>query len=51
MWPLQIKLLDETIRTMIVDGSLDVIQLIEIIGKKMGISNTVDFSLMNQKEN
>jgi talin len=46
--PLKVKLLDETVKTMIVDDSMSVEQLVEIIGKKMNIKNYEEFSLQTE---
>jgi len=43
--PLKVKLLDETVKTVIVDDSSTVEQLVEVIGKKINIKNFEEFSL------
>jgi talin len=46
--PLKVKLLDDTVKTMIVDDSMSVEQLVEIVGKKMNIKNFEEFSLQTE---
>jgi len=43
--PLKIRLLDQSIRTMLVDDSQTVAELVETIGEKMNIANPEEFSL------
>jgi hypothetical protein len=48
--PLKVKLLDDTVKTMIVDDSMTVEQLVEVIGKKINIKNFEEFSLQTSSE-
>ncbi|KAF2072395.1 hypothetical protein CYY_006287 [Polysphondylium violaceum] len=47
--PQKIKLLDETIKTQLVDESTSVSDIIAGIAKKMGIKNPEEYSFMNSK--
>jgi len=42
--PLKVKLLDETVRTFLIDESSTVADLTEFVGIKMGIKNPEEFS-------
>jgi len=42
---LKIKLLDDTVKTVLVDDSSDVAEITEVIGKRMNIKNPEEFSL------
>eukprot|EP01113_Clastostelium_recurvatum_P020003 TRINITY_DN236_c0_g1_i4.p1 TRINITY_DN236_c0_g1~~TRINITY_DN236_c0_g1_i4.p1 ORF type:complete len:2591 (+),score=1077.50 TRINITY_DN236_c0_g1_i4:231-8003(+) len=43
--PLKVKLMDDTVKTVLVDDSLSVGEIVELIGKKMQIKNFEEFSL------
>lgn len=42
---MKIKLLDDTQKTILLDESLTVTALVDIVGEKMGIGNPEEFSL------
>ncbi|EFA78109.1 talinB [Heterostelium album PN500] len=42
---LKVRLMDETLKTLLVDDSLTVGEIIEIVGKRIGIKNHEEFSL------
>ncbi|EGC38365.1 actin binding protein [Dictyostelium purpureum] len=46
--PLKVRLMDETVKTLLVDDSLTVAEILEIIGKRIGIKNYEEFSLQNE---
>ncbi|KAM9956083.1 hypothetical protein ACTFIW_005939 [Dictyostelium discoideum] len=46
--PLKVRLMDETVKTMLVDDSLTAGEILEIIGKRIGIKNYEEFSLQTE---
>ncbi|GAM22112.1 hypothetical protein SAMD00019534_052870 [Acytostelium subglobosum LB1] len=42
---LKVRLMDETVKTLLIDDSLTVGEIIEIVGKRIGIKNHEEFSL------
>ncbi|GAM16912.1 hypothetical protein SAMD00019534_000870 [Acytostelium subglobosum LB1] len=46
---LKVKLMDETLKTLLIDDSLSVGEIIEIIGKRIGIKNHEEFSLQAEQ--
>jgi len=48
--PIKVKLLDETIRTFMIDESEQVFDIVEMIGKKMSLRNPEEFSLQYNEE-
>ncbi|KAF2072336.1 hypothetical protein CYY_006349 [Polysphondylium violaceum] len=47
---LKVRLMDETVKTLLVDDSLTVGEIVEIIGKRIGIKNYQEFSLTSEKQ-
>jgi talin len=45
--PLKISLVDGTVKTVLIDDSFVVSEIVEHVGKKMGINNPEEFSLMH----
>eukprot|EP00002_Diphylleia_rotans_P006509 TRINITY_DN1586_c0_g2_i1.p1 TRINITY_DN1586_c0_g2~~TRINITY_DN1586_c0_g2_i1.p1 ORF type:complete len:1874 (-),score=553.08 TRINITY_DN1586_c0_g2_i1:211-5832(-) len=48
--PLRIKMLDETIKTVIVDESQPVVDVVRQIAKKIGLGNADEYSLIEEKK-
>eukprot|EP00005_Dracoamoeba_jomungandri_P004888 CAMPEP_0174252644 /NCGR_PEP_ID=MMETSP0439-20130205/2023_1 /TAXON_ID=0 /ORGANISM="Stereomyxa ramosa, Strain Chinc5" /LENGTH=2477 /DNA_ID=CAMNT_0015333213 /DNA_START=52 /DNA_END=7482 /DNA_ORIENTATION=+ len=46
--PLKFKLMDDTVKTMLIDDSLPVNAIVEHIGEKMGLRNPEEFSLRRE---
>eukprot|EP01132_Coremiostelium_polycephalum_P006635 gene6635-8208_t len=45
---LKVRLMDETVKTLLVDDSLNVGEIVEIIGKRVGLKNFQEFSLQSE---
>ncbi|EGG16302.1 talinB [Cavenderia fasciculata] len=48
---LKVRLMDETLKTLLVDDSLTVGEIVEIVGKRIGIKNHEEFSLQPEGSN
>jgi talin len=48
---LKVKLLDDTVKTFLVDGSSNVYQITDVVGSRMGIKNPEEFSLKKEASN
>jgi talin len=48
--PMKIKLLDGTVKTVLIDWSLPVSELADVIGNKLNISNPEEYSLIKENE-
>lgn len=47
---MKIKLLDGTVKTVLIDWSLPVSELADVIGNKLNISNPEEYSLIKENE-
>lgn len=48
--PCKVRLLDDTVKTILIDDSRSVGEIVEVIGKKIGIKNPEEFSLQIERK-
>lgn len=46
---MKVRLLDDTVKTILIDDSRSVGELVEVIGKKIGLKNPDEFSLQTSR--